>query len=112
METMLTARAGEAELLAACPEYASTRGLDELRATELARLDRLGHVYLDYTGGGLYGESLVRERPEISTVSLPAPGRAATISSPSRRSPTSRACSTHPLRACHLLSPEQRSHDL
>lgn len=49
----------EARLLAAWPEYESTRALDELRATELSRLDRLRHVYLDYTGGGLYGESQV-----------------------------------------------------
>jgi selenocysteine lyase/cysteine desulfurase len=30
-----------------------------LRATEFARLDAGGHVYLDYTGSGLYPESLV-----------------------------------------------------
>ncbi|HEX8919029.1 MAG TPA: aminotransferase class V-fold PLP-dependent enzyme [Chloroflexota bacterium] len=34
--------------------------LDELRAREYARLDRHGHVYLDYTGAGLYAESQVR----------------------------------------------------
>src|SRR4051812_37047680 len=34
----------------AYPAYASTWKLDELRATEYARLDRQGHVYLDYTG--------------------------------------------------------------
>ncbi len=43
------------------PAYDSTRKLDELRATEYARLDRQGHVYLDYTGGGLYAESQLRE---------------------------------------------------
>lgn len=43
------------------PDYASTKILDELRATEYARLDRKGHVYLDYTGGGLYAESQLRE---------------------------------------------------
>ena len=42
------------------PAYDSTRKLDELRATEYSRLDRLGHVYLDYTGGGLYAESRLR----------------------------------------------------
>ncbi|HEX3050295.1 MAG TPA: aminotransferase class V-fold PLP-dependent enzyme [Aggregatilineaceae bacterium] len=30
---------------------------DALREREYGRLDRLGHVYLDYTGGGLYAES-------------------------------------------------------
>src|SRR5262249_20302142 len=39
------------------PTYASTRYRDELRAREYARLDRQRHVYLDYTGGGLYAES-------------------------------------------------------
>jgi molybdenum cofactor sulfurtransferase len=41
----------------AYPAYDTTSKLDELRATEYARLDRLGHVYLDYTGGGLYAQS-------------------------------------------------------
>lgn len=49
------------EFRAAFPAYAATRQLDELRATEYARLDRTGHVYLDYTGGGLYAESQLRE---------------------------------------------------
>lgn len=55
----------EPEFLAAWPEYEATRGLDELRAAELSRLDRLGHVYLDYTGGGLYAESQVRRHAEL-----------------------------------------------
>ena len=58
METMIETAA--ARFLAAWPEYESTRSLDALRATDLARLDRQRHVYLDYTGGGLYGESQVR----------------------------------------------------
>src|SRR6187401_2513630 len=44
----------------AYPAYRATGKLDELRATEYARLDRQGHVYLDYTGGGLYAESQLR----------------------------------------------------
>lgn len=43
------------------PAYAQTHALDVLRDREYARLDRLGHVYLDYTGGGLYAESQVHE---------------------------------------------------
>ncbi len=39
--------------------------LDELRATDFARLDRGGHVYLDYTGGGLYAQSQLREHLEL-----------------------------------------------
>jgi selenocysteine lyase/cysteine desulfurase len=43
------------------PAYDSTWPLDELRAAEYARLDRQGHVYLDYTGGGLYAERQLRD---------------------------------------------------
>jgi selenocysteine lyase/cysteine desulfurase len=39
--------------------------VDELRATDYERLDRLGHVYLDYTGGGLYGASQIRRHHEL-----------------------------------------------
>lgn len=35
--------------------------LHDLRTAEFARLDAGGHVYLDYTGSGLYPASLVRE---------------------------------------------------
>ncbi len=41
----------------AWPQWASTAALDQLRATEYARLDLGHHIYLDYTGGGLYAES-------------------------------------------------------
>jgi molybdenum cofactor sulfurtransferase len=45
----------------AYPAFDSTHKLDILRATEYARLDQQGHVYLDYTGGGLYAESQLRK---------------------------------------------------
>lgn len=35
--------------------------LDDLRASDFARLDALGEVYLDYTGGGLYAERQLHE---------------------------------------------------
>lgn len=35
--------------------------LAELRRTEFARLDAAGHVYLDYTGAGLYADSQLAE---------------------------------------------------
>jgi selenocysteine lyase/cysteine desulfurase len=50
-----------------CPEFESTRALDELRASEFSRLDREGHVYLDYTGGGLYSEGQIRRHAERLT---------------------------------------------
>ena len=43
------------------PAYADTALLDELRRSDFSRLDRGRHVYLDYTGGGLYAESQLRE---------------------------------------------------
>ena len=43
------------------PAYADTALLDDLRRSDFARLDRGGHVYLDYTGGGLYTEAQLRE---------------------------------------------------
>jgi selenocysteine lyase/cysteine desulfurase len=43
--------------LRAYPAYPTTRIIDELRVNEYARLDIGGHIYLDYTGGGLYAES-------------------------------------------------------
>jgi molybdenum cofactor sulfurtransferase len=41
--------------------YADTAVLDELRSSEYARLDAGGHVYLDYTGGGMYARSQLCE---------------------------------------------------
>jgi molybdenum cofactor sulfurtransferase len=43
------------------PYYSTTEGLDRLRESEFARLDRSGHVYLDYTGGGLFATSQLHE---------------------------------------------------
>lgn len=54
-------RQAEIRFLKSYPEYSETASLDELRATEYARLDRLSHVYLDYTGGGLYASGQLRE---------------------------------------------------
>jgi len=45
--------------LSAYPEYRSTSRLDALRASDYARLDAQGHVYLDYTGGSLHADSQV-----------------------------------------------------
>jgi molybdenum cofactor sulfurtransferase len=47
------------------PGSADTAVLDELRRSDFARLDRDGHVYLDYTGGGLYAESQLREHVRL-----------------------------------------------
>ena len=54
-----------AHFLETHPVYAATAHLRDLRATEYARLDRQGHIYLDYTGGSLYAESQVRRHLEM-----------------------------------------------
>jgi molybdenum cofactor sulfurtransferase len=59
------------EFLDKYPSYETTRKLDDLRASDYTRLDiipaggRAGHVYLDYTGGGLYAESQVKKHQQI-----------------------------------------------
>lgn len=47
------------------PAYDRTRAIDELRARDFRRLDRQGHAYLDYTGGSLYAETLLRDHQTL-----------------------------------------------
>ena len=54
-------RRAHATFLRDHPTYAATQHLDELRAREYTRLDTQRQVYLDYTGGGLYAESQLRD---------------------------------------------------
>jgi molybdenum cofactor sulfurtransferase len=65
------------------PAFATTTAVDELRATDYARLDRLGHTYLDYTGGGLYAESQLRRHHELLSSDV--------LGNPHSQSPTSLA---------------------
>lgn len=51
--------------LKAYPSYSTTRAIDEVRRKEYSRLDAGEHVYLDYTGGGLYAESQLKEHEEL-----------------------------------------------
>lgn len=53
--------------LKAYPAYPTTHIIDELRASEYARLDLGEHIYLDYTGGGLYAESQLRSHSKLLT---------------------------------------------
>lgn len=52
------------EFLGEHPEY-DAAAVDALRAGGYERLDRLGHVYLDYTGGGLYSADQVEAHREL-----------------------------------------------
>jgi molybdenum cofactor sulfurtransferase len=54
-----------ARFLETRPAYAGTAALDELRKIEYGRLDRLGHVYLDYTGASVYAESQLTRHHEL-----------------------------------------------
>ncbi len=47
------------------PTYPTTHIIDDLRAVEYARLDLGSHIYLDYTGGGLYAESQLRRHHRL-----------------------------------------------
>lgn len=57
--------AARSAFLQANPAYAATARLRDLRASQYARLDQHGHVYLDYTGGSLYAEEQVRRHSEL-----------------------------------------------
>ncbi|MGE5073856.1 MAG: aminotransferase class V-fold PLP-dependent enzyme [Anaerolineae bacterium] len=47
------------------PSYAATQAIDDLRRTQYARLDAAEHVYLDYTGAGLYAESQLTQHQNL-----------------------------------------------
>lgn len=65
------------------PAYRATAKLDALRAQEYARLDAQNHVYLDYTGGGLYAEGQLRAHMELLKTHV--------FGNPHSSNPTSRA---------------------
>ncbi len=52
------------------PEYSNTSFLNELRDKDFARLDEQNHTYLDFTGGHLYPESLVKKHQEFLSTNI------------------------------------------
>ncbi|PGH23685.1 hypothetical protein AJ80_02291 [Polytolypa hystricis UAMH7299] len=60
-----TLREAERLFRKANPDYNTTEQLDHLRAVDYPTLDKDGHVYLDYTGSGLYAESQLRKHSEL-----------------------------------------------
>ena len=58
-------REGYDAFVASHPEYERTGAIDEVRARDFGRLDAAGHVYLDYTGSGLYAGSQVERHSEL-----------------------------------------------
>jgi selenocysteine lyase/cysteine desulfurase len=65
------------------PGYAKTAVLDQMRETDYRRLDASKQVYLDYTGGSLYGESQLEQHMELM--------RAGVFGNPHSNNPTSTA---------------------
>ena len=61
----MNARPALDEFVERFPDYRTTEAIDALRSTEYGRLDRDGHIYLDYTGGSLYADSQVRAHADL-----------------------------------------------
>ena len=59
-----------AAFVAKYPSYERTKLLDEWRGSEYGRLDANNQIYLDYTGGGLYSESQLREHMQMLNSSV------------------------------------------
>lgn len=57
-DSMVTALA---DFMSDCSAYRTTQKLDVLRANDYGRLDARRHIYLDYTGGGLYADSQLQQ---------------------------------------------------
>lgn len=77
------ARAAEAAFLATYPDFDPAGTFTELRRSEYARLDAEGHVYLDYTGGGIHAASQIDDHAEFLRTSV--------LGNPHSDNPTSRA---------------------
>ncbi len=83
------------EFLEAYPEYSATHRLDDLRMSEYARLDEQGHIYLDYTGGSLYGDVQLREHMDLL--------RRGVFGNPHSSNPTSQAMTKLDEQARHYV---------
>jgi len=72
-----------ADFASLCPGFEATCALDDLRQREFSRLDEAAHVYLDYTGGGLYSDRQIRRHADRLTGDV--------FGNPHSSNPTSRA---------------------
>jgi selenocysteine lyase/cysteine desulfurase len=73
----------DAQFLSKFPEYKETIKIDELRQRDYHRLDKANHVYLDYTGSGLYAESQIAKHHKLLSENV--------FGNPHSTNPTSRA---------------------
>jgi selenocysteine lyase/cysteine desulfurase len=78
--------AEETRFTAEHPSYGSGGPLDELRRMEYSRLDDLGQVYLDFTGGGLYAASQIEKHHRLLGASV--------LGNPHSHNPTSLAATS------------------
>src|SRR5579864_6960407 len=76
-----------ADFVVRYPSYANTVLLDKLRASEYGRLDERRHVYLDYTGASLFGESQLQQHFDML--------RSGVFGNPHSANPTSVAMTEH-----------------
>jgi selenocysteine lyase/cysteine desulfurase len=53
------------DFISTYPEYLKTGSIDELRKSDYPLLDETGHVYVDYTGAGLYAQSQLTEHQAL-----------------------------------------------
>lgn len=63
------------------PDYKATAELDELRRTDYPKLDAQQHVYLDYTGAGLFADSQIRAHTALLSDSVLGNPHSASLSS-------------------------------
>ncbi|MBI5031989.1 MAG: aminotransferase class V-fold PLP-dependent enzyme [Chloroflexi bacterium] len=77
----------EKEFLTQYPQFETTHHLGELRAKDYARLENLHHIYLDYTGGGLYADSQIRAHADLLLCNV--------FGNPHSTNPTSLAMTRH-----------------
>ena len=75
----------EAAFVSRFPGFDPTGGFSTLRRAQYGRLDAEGHVYLDYTGGGLHAASQVEAHAELLRTSV--------LGNPHSNNPTSLAAS-------------------
>ena len=76
-----------ADFLKKYPAYETTLHIDKLRAEDYRRLDQAEHIYLDYTGAGIYAESQVKKHQQILLEN--------TFGNPHSSNPTSRAATQY-----------------
>lgn len=81
MSSISTVESLSSALSTQFPEYQQASHLDDLRRDEYGRLDAADHVYLDYTGGGMYADSQIREHVALLTSRVLGNPHSASLSS-------------------------------